>query len=258
MEKSMQKDIVRQWANVAAFLFTVIVNGLANALPLNSQTTGEISDRFQVFFVPAGYVFSIWGLIYLALAGFAVYQLLPAQRQNPILQRIGYWFVLSCLANGVWIFLWHYEFFALTLVVMLVLLISLIQIYLRLDIGRNQVSNPERFLVHLPFSIYLGWITVATIANATSLLDYVGWNGWGISTEWWAVILLAVAALVSFVMAWLRADLAYLLVIIWASAGIAIKQANTALVANTAWAVVVLVVIWMLVAFWRRKQVLLT
>jgi hypothetical protein len=258
MEKSMQKDIVRQWANVAAFLFTVIVNGLANALPLNNQTTGEISDRFQVFFVPAGYVFSIWGLIYLALAGFAVYQLLPAQRQNPILQRIGYWFVLSCLANGVWIFLWHYELFALTLVVMLVLLISLIQIYLRLDIGRSQVTNPERFLVHLPFSIYLGWITVATIANATSLLDYVGWNGWGISPEWWAVIMLAVAALVSLAMAWLRADLAYLLVIIWASAGIAIKQANTALVANTAWAVVALAVIWVLVAFWRRKQVLLT
>lgn len=254
----MNKDVIRQWANLVAFLFTLVVNGLANALPLNNQTTGEISDSFQVFFVPAGYVFSIWGLIYLALAAFVIYQLLPAQRQNPNLQRIGYWFVLSCLANGIWIFLWHYEYFALTLVAMLVLLYSLLQIYLRLDIGRRRVSAAERFFIHLPFSIYLVWITVATIANVTSLLDFLGWNGWGIAPEMWAVIMLVVAALVSFGMAWLRADVAYLLVIIWAVIGIAIKQADAALVANTAWVIVALVVVWVLVAVWRRKQVLLT
>ncbi|HSQ25853.1 MAG TPA: hypothetical protein VLM80_01890 [Anaerolineales bacterium] len=253
----MNKDIVRQWANLIAFLFTVTVNGLANALPLNNQTTGEISDSFQVFFVPAGYVFSIWGLIYLALAGFVIYQLLPAQGQNPGLQRIGYWFVISCLANGIWIFLWHYEYFALTLVAMLVLLISLIQIYLRLDIGRRKASSSERFFIHLPFSIYLGWVTVATIANVTSLLDYLNWNGWGIAPEVWAVIMLVVAALVSLAMAWLRADIAYLLVIIWAVVGIAVKQADSMLVANTAWAVVVLVAIGVVLAFLRKKQVLL-
>lgn len=252
----MNKDVVRQWANLIAFAFTVTVNGLANALPLNNQTTGEISDSFQVFFVPAGYVFSIWGLIYLALAGFVVYQLLPAQRQNPGLRRIGYWFVISCLANGIWIFLWHYEYFALTLVAMLVLLISLLQIYLRLDIGRSKVSASERFFIHLPFSIYLGWITVATIANATSLLDYLNWNGWGVAPEIWAVIMLVVAAVVSLAMAWLRADIAYLLVIIWAVVGIAVKQADTILVANTAWVMVVLVTLGVFLAFWRRNQVL--
>lgn len=252
----MNKDVVRQWANLIAFAFTVTVNGLANALPLNNQTTGEISDSFQVFFVPAGYVFSIWGLIYLALAGFVVYQLLPAQRQNPGLRRIGYWFVISCLANGIWIFLWHYEYFALTLVAMLVLLISLLQIYLRLDIGRSKVSASERFFIHLPFSIYLGWITVATIANATSLLDYLNWNGWGVAPEIWAVIMLVVAAVVSMAMAWLRADIAYLLVIIWAVVGIAVKQADATLVANTAWVMVVLVTLGVFLAFWRRNQVL--
>lgn len=253
----MNKDVVRQWANLIAFLFTVIVNGLANALPLNNQTTGEISDSFQVFFVPAGYVFSIWGLIYLALAAFVIYQLLPAQRQNSALRSIGYWFVISCLANGVWIFFWHYGYFALTLVAMLVLLISLIQIYLRLNIGKSRVSAAERFLVHVPFSIYLGWVTVATIANVTSLLDYLGWAGWGIAPEMWAVIMLVVATLVSLAMAWLRADVAYLLVIIWALVGIAIKQADSALVANTAWVVAVLVGLSVLLAFWRKKQVLL-
>ena len=195
--------------------------------------------------------------IYLALAGFVIYQLLPAQRQNPGLRRIGYWFVISCLANGIWIFLWHYEYFALTLVAMLALLISLIQIYLRLDIGRWKASTSERFFIHLPFSIYLGWVTVATIANVTSLLDYLKWNGWGITPEVWAVIMLVIAALVSLAMAWLRADIAYLLVIIWAVVGIAVKQADSTLVANTAWAMVVLVAIGVFLAFWRKKQVLL-
>lgn len=93
------KDTLRQIANVFALLATIVVNGLANALPLNGLSTGEISDRFEVYFVPAGYVFSIWGLIYLALVAFAIYQALPAQRENPRLRRVGYLFVLSCAAN---------------------------------------------------------------------------------------------------------------------------------------------------------------
>jgi hypothetical protein len=255
MEGMMNKAITRQWLNLVFFLFTVTVNGLANALPLNNQNTGEISDRFQVFFVPAGYVFAIWGLIYLALAAFVIYQLLPAQRENPNLERIGYWFALSCLANGVWIFLWHYEFFAWSLVAMLVLLLSLIQIYLRLGIGRSEASTADRLLIRLPFSIYLGWVTVATIANVTSLLDYLGWGGWDIAPAVWAVIMLVVTALVSFAIAWLRADVAFLLVIIWAVIGIAIKQADTMLVANTAWAVATLVALGIPLAFWRNKQI---
>jgi len=170
--------------NLLAVIVTIGVNGLANALPLNGQTTGEISDRFQVYFVPAGYVFSIWGLIYLGFTAFAVYQALPAQRDNPRLQRIGYLFALSCLANIAWLFLWHYEIFLLTLVAMVALLLLLVAIYLRLDINRVRVNRAERWLVHIPFSIYLGWITVATIANVTSVLDYLNWSGWGISLGW--------------------------------------------------------------------------
>ena len=125
---------------------------MANALPLNGQSTGEISDRFQVYFVPAGYVFSIWGLIYLGLGAFAVYQALPAQREDPRLRRIGYLFALSCLANVAWLFLWHYEQFALTVVAMLPLLLSLIAIYLRLEIGRVRVPAIEEWLVRVPFA----------------------------------------------------------------------------------------------------------
>jgi hypothetical protein len=252
----MNKDILRQWVNVLTFALTVVVNVLANALPLNGLETGEISDRFQIYFVPAGYVFSIWGLIYLALLGFTVYQALPAQRANPRLRSIGYWFAFGNLANTIWVFLWHYEVFSLTLVVMLALLASLIVIYLRLDIGRARVSAAEGWLVNLPFSIYLGWITVATIANVTQVLYYFGWSGWGLAPETWAVIMLSVGVIVAGVMAWTRGDIAYLLVLVWAFAGIAIKHAATPLVANAAWITMALVLGAAILAFTRRRALL--
>ncbi|MGC8827818.1 MAG: tryptophan-rich sensory protein, partial [Anaerolineae bacterium] len=105
----MNKDVVRQWLVAAAVLVTIIVNALANILPLNGITTGEISDQFQVYFVPAGYVFSIWGLIYLGLVAFAIYQVLPAQRSNPRLRSMSWPFLVSCAANIAWLFLWHYQ-----------------------------------------------------------------------------------------------------------------------------------------------------
>lgn len=231
----MNKDTIRQIAVILSLAVMIGVNAMANALPLNGQTSGEISDRFQVYFVPAGYVFSIWGLIYLLLIGYAIFQALPAQRENPRLRKIGFLFVLSCLANSVWLFLWHYEFFVLTLVAMVALLGLLILIYLRLGIGREKTPANERWLVQLPFSVYLGWVSVATIANFTSVLDYLNWGGWGIPPEVWAVIMLAVGVLLGIKMALSRRDVAYLLVLVWAYVGIAIKQADSALVSIFAW-----------------------
>jgi hypothetical protein len=233
-ELSMNRVTLRQILVLIAAFATIIFNIIANALPLNGLNTGEISDRFQIFFVPAGYVFSIWGLIYIGLIAYAIYQVLPAQRDNPRLQSIAYIFILSCLANIAWLFLWHYEIFEFTLVAMLVLLISLIAIYLRLDIGRSEVSTGEKWAVHIPFSIYLGWITVATIANTTQLLYYLGWNGWGISPEIWAVIILAAGVIISVLMSLTRTDIAYSLVLVWAYIGIAFKHANTPIVAYAA------------------------
>lgn len=240
---------------IAAFA-TIIFNFIANALPLNGLNTGEISDRFQIYFVPAGYVFSIWGLIYIGLIAYAIYQILPAQRDNPRLQSIGYIFILSCLANIAWLYLWHYEIFEFTLVAMLVLLISLIAIYLRLDIGQSEVSTGENWAVHIPFSIYLGWITVATIANTTQLLYYLDWNGWGISPEIWAVILLVAGVIISALMSLTRADIAYSLVLVWAYIGIAVKHANTAIVAYAALigAVIILVILILVMIRKYRDQ----
>ncbi|RCK76887.1 MAG: hypothetical protein ANABAC_3312 [Anaerolineae bacterium] len=229
------KDLLRQIVVLFSILATLIINGLANALPFNGLTTGEISDRFQVYFVPAGYVFSIWGLIYLGLLAFAVYQALPAQRTNPRLQAIGGWVVVGSLANSAWIFLWHYEQFPLTLLAMLILLLSLILIYLKLDIGRRSVSKAENWLVHLPFRIYLGWITVATVANVTTLLDYLQWDGFGLSAEvWFSLILIAILGIAGWVNT-TRRDVAFTLVILWALAGIAVKHSAVRAVVLPTW-----------------------
>jgi hypothetical protein len=237
-----------------AVIATLGMNGLANALPLNGQTTGQISDRFQVYFVPAGYVFSIWGVIYLGLILYAIYQALPAQRENPRLRATGYLFALSCLANIVWLFLWHYEQFLLTLVAMGALLLLLIAIYLRLGVGRAPVSAGERWLVQLPFSIYLGWVSVATIANVTSVLDYLSWRGWGLSPEIWTAIMLPVGAGLAFGMAFSRGDLAYGLVIIWAYAGIAVKHSSTPFVATAAWIAVGLAVLAVVIGLFLSRR----
>jgi hypothetical protein len=211
------------------------VNALANALPINGQTTAEISDRFQVYFTPAGYVFAIWGLIYLGLAAFAVYQALPGQRRNPRLARSRGWLALSGVANIAWILLWHYERFPATIVAMLALLGLLILTYVGLGIGRAPVGRAERWLVQLPVSIYLGWISVATIANASVLLTDLGWSGWGISPQSWTLVMIAAALAIGWAMAIRRDDPAFSLVLAWAFAGIAIRNSGVAVVPGGAW-----------------------
>jgi len=227
-------DRMRQIVSVLALTGTLIINYLANALPLNGQTTAQVSDKFPVYFVPAGYVFAIWGIIYLGLLAFTIYQALPSQRANPLLRRIGYLFAATSVVNGIWLFMWHYEQFAITLVFMLTLLALLITIYLRLDIGRADVPTLDRWLVHMPFSIYLGWITVATIANITDVLYLSGWDGWGFSGQVWATIMLVAATAIASAVALTRRSLAYTTVIVWAFIGIAVKQADAPLVATTA------------------------
>ena len=249
----MNKDILRQFATIFTFILTIVVNGLANALPLNGQTAAAISDRFPVFFVPAGYAFSIWSLIFLLLLSFTIYQALPSQRENAALRRIGYLPALSGVLNSVWVFLWHYEQWVLALAVMVALLATLIAIYLRLDVGRAQVSRAVRWLVHLPFSVYLGWITVASVANATILLYIAEWNGFGISPEAWAAIMLAVGAVIAITMILTRRDVAYTLVILWAYVGIVVKQSGTPVVAAVAGIAAAVVALVLIISLFRGR-----
>jgi hypothetical protein len=231
----MSKNALRQTVTVITTALALVVNVLSNALPLNGQNTGEISDRFKVFFVPAGYVFAIWGVIYLGWIAFVVYQTLPAQKENPRLRKLGYLFAISNLFNAAWLFCWHYNLFGLSILVMLTLLGLLIASYLALNVGRSAVSAVEKWCVDVPFSIYLGWITVATIANITDYLYLINWDGFGLGAQTWALIMLVIASLVGLLMALTRRDAGYLLVLVWSFAGIAVKQEGAPLVAYTAW-----------------------
>ncbi|MDQ3004959.1 MAG: tryptophan-rich sensory protein [Chloroflexota bacterium] len=231
----MSKDTIRQYTNLFSALLALAVNIMASALPLNGQNTGEISDRFQVLFVPAGYVFAIWGVIYLGWIVFIVFQFQASQKESRRLRRLGYLFALSNVANAAWLFCWHYNLFGLSVLVMLTLLGLLIGSYLRLDINRSSVTRAEYWSVDVVFSVYLGWITVATVANISDWLYLVDWNGFGISAQSWAVIMLAVASLLGLAMALTRRDVGYLSVLIWAFTGIAVKQTAVPMVTLSAW-----------------------
>ncbi len=216
--------------NLLGLAGVLVVNVLANALPINGVTTGQLSDEYPNLFVPAGITFAIWGVIYLALLGFSIYSLsmafqrgATAKGRTDFLGIIGPWFFISCLANATWILAWHHRMIWLSVFLMLILLTSLIAIYTRLYIGRV-VRPSEKICVHLPFSIYLGWITVATVANITALLVDVGWTGTPLTEAFWATIMVAIAAALSMRLVRTRRDFGYGLVIIWALIGIIINR----------------------------------
>lgn len=233
----MKKDVFRQIALVVTFLLMLAVNAMASIpstspnsiVPLGGKLTGAISDSYKVVFVPAGYVFSIWGVIYLGLLAFTIYHSLPSQRANPALRQIGWLAVLSNVLNGVWIVLWQFMHLYWTVPVMLGLLAVLMVIYIRLKIGKERPTRAQSWLVNLPFSIYFGWITIATIANITDFV-YVANKlqlHWAIlsdpNAEIWAIVLLAVGVVIAALMAFTRRDVSYLVVLIWAFAGIGQK-----------------------------------
>ena len=213
----------RQIANIVALGAVLTVNALSNLLPINGVTAGEISDSFPSLFTPAGYVFSIWGIIYLSLIAFVVYQVLPSQKDNPRLERLGYAFVTSCVFNFSWIFAWHYGVIWLSELLIVGLLVSLIVCYTRLGIGQKSVSWTETLTTRLAFSLYLGWLTVATAANTSVLLlEY------GASANWlaplWTLLVIAVAAGIGYLMLKNRGDVAFNAVLMWAFIGVAAKQ----------------------------------
>jgi hypothetical protein len=231
----MDSDLRRQLIILAAYVLTVVTNGLAVALPLNGQSTAEISDRYLTLITPAGYVFAIWSVIYALLLAFSVYQALPSHRADPPLRAIGYLSAVAAILNSIWLVLWHYNVFVLTVPVMVALLLTLIAIYVRLGIGARRAATwTEAIAVRLPWSVYLGWITIATIANVATTLVWLEWDGLGIAPDVWAAAVLVVGAAIATAMALTRRDLAYGLVIVWAYIGIAVNHPDTALVVSTA------------------------
>ncbi len=252
--KNLVGDILRQILNLTAILAAFGINVLANIAPFNGLTIGEISNTFfrEVLITPANYAFAIWGVIYLGLIAFGVYQVLPAQRQNLSLRRMGYLLVLASLAQIVWVFFFQYRLFTLSLVAMVAILLPLIEIYLRLGIGYERVSKREKWFVHIPLSIYLAWISVATIVNVALTLYNLGWSGWGISAEVWTAIALIAGAAIAAIVSLQRADVAFVLVIVWAFVAIAVRQANILMIAATAGGLAIALVLLLLLGLLRR------
>ncbi len=224
----MNLDRMRTLGTVVTFLVTLAVNGAANALPMNGQTTAAISDRFHVFVIPAGYVFGIWGVIYLGIGAYTLYQALHAD--DPVVRRLGWLPAISNVLNAAWIPLFHYELFALTVMVMVGLLLTLVAVHRRLWSARHELTRATFWTVRVPFSIYLGWITVATVANLAQTVSALGFDGSGIPGEWIAgIVLLGVFAIAARFI-WRFDDVAYGLVIVWAFVGITVKEASTPVV----------------------------
>jgi translocator protein len=249
---------VLRYANIIAFILTVAINGLAGSTTLiGGQNTAAISNKYTTLITPAGYVFAIWGIIYLLLGVFVIYQALPRERGSDYHGKIGWLFVLSSIVNIAWIFVWQYEYLAVSVGLIVVYLLTLIAIYLRVNIGKAKVRTSEKLAVHLPFSVYLGWLSIATIANISLTLVASNWDGFGISPETWAIIVVAVALVLTMLMLRTRKDIAYALVVIWALVGISINQTNQNVVLVTQIgaiiATVAMLVIVALLVVKRRK-----
>ena len=225
-----------KFINLGTYVFMVGMNILASALPLNAQTTAEVSDRYPTLFTPAGYVFSIWGLIYILLGAFVVRGFI---RDDERVEGLGYLFAISSIINGTWIIAWHWEALAVSLVLMLVLLATLILIVLRLQRSAPR-SLRQRWMVDIPFSVYLGWISVATIANVAVVLSSANWDGFGIGPVAWTIVVIGAAGLLGALSVLRKGDVAYTLVIIWALSGVGAANADRLILAGTAWGMGVL------------------
>lgn len=248
--------------NLLVFIGTIIMNALANVLPINGITTGEISDLYPNLFVPAGITFSIWGIIYTLLGIFTVYQLIVAfnskDGEETFVNKIGIWNIVLGIGNMIWILVWHYTYVGLSVIIMISMLISLIIIYKRLDIGKAVKKKSEVFLVDITFSIYLGWISIATIANITAFLVDINWYGFGIAPEIWTVVLMTVGIILGLIFVYFYKDIFYALVIDWALLGIYLKrtaEGTTAIRLVITWSIVSMIIISLaiLLAIFKKR-----
>jgi hypothetical protein len=214
------------------FLGVIAVNALANILPINGYNTGQISAFYPNAFVPAGFTFSIWGVIYLLLLfytiGFTYYTL--KQEQNPkafaLIERINIYFLLTCVFNMSWIVAWHYLQIELSLVIMLLFLITLIQLFLKSNTIARDLTLTQRFILQTPFIVYLGWISVATIANTTALLVAYKWTALSIAHVYWSASMILIALLLAVWMLLKFKAVPFALVVTWALWGIKASQGS--------------------------------
>lgn len=210
--------------SLLGYIAVLVVNYLANSLPLNNQRTGDITDAYIVPFQPAGWVFdTIWPTIYLLLGIYIVYAFLPAGRRHSLIDAIGPILLVANIANISWLFAWHWERLLLALVILVILSASLATIYLRIRNARREaesMSALQQALLVVPFSVYLGWACIATLANVQILMSEWEWNG----LEAWTVVFLVIGIALAATMVLRWKDVAFPLVFAYAYTGIANRQ----------------------------------
>ncbi len=218
---------------IVAVFGSIFINTISNIFPLNGVNIGKLSNTIfaPVQIIPANYAFSIWGLIYIALIAFSFYQFQPSQKYNPSLQGSAYLLVFACLAQCVWIYLFLARLFPLSCIAILAILLPLMAMYRYLGIGQHQVSSQDRWFIHIPISIYLAWIAVATVVNVAVTLYSLNWDGWGISSSVWTVIMMIVSSAIAAMVTVQGRNTTYIYVTIWALIAISIRQINTPLIA---------------------------
>ena len=223
----MKKSL--QIVNGIAVVCTIVINYLSNTGVFNGNTMASVSAKYQNYFTPAGYAFSIWGLIYLGLLAFVVYSgktlFKRAGDEWPVME-IGWWFVISCIANSCWVIAWLYEYTGLSVIIMIILLISLVKIILNTRMELDDLPLKKIAFVWWPFCIYSGWISVALIANVAAYLTKIKWNGFGISAVSWAIIMIIIAGLLNIFITWKRNMREFALVGVWALIAISVSNKN--------------------------------
>lgn len=264
--RSRRLDPGSEWfwpaVNLIGIVVVMLVTWLANAIPFNGQSTGDVLNTSPVWFQPARWAFSIWWLMYVLLLAFAIFGLLPAGRRNPWLRRISPFFLIANVANIFWLFFWHWEQFTATLATMAILLLSLVLIYFILHWRRRderEALRGERLFVWPVFSLYLGWISVAALANLAVFFDREGWEGGPFSLRMWSVVMLIAGGIVCAFMAFVRRDALYPLVFAFASVAIAVEQWDRSRLISTVAIVMavieaILIVVAIMMAFDRRAM----
>ena len=239
----MNKDSIRQIGVMTATLGMIMINTIGDLIPFNGITSWQVLNLYKIYFSPVSYTFAIWALIIGGLIAFSIFQALPSQKNNPYLRKIGWLYVASCVMGAGWVLFWHFQKTAFTTAGVLGLTILLILIYIRLNIGKEQVSRGMRYFVHLPFSIYLGWITITMFGSISVFLHSIGWDGFGLDQRIWAVVLIVLGVVMAELIAFNRQDLVFLAVFIWFFIGIAEEQYGVSPVFEAACAAIILIVI---------------
>ncbi|MEL6439797.1 MAG: tryptophan-rich sensory protein [Cyanobacteria bacterium J06621_8] len=238
---------IRQIITLVSILAAFGTNIWANLNPPQGMTIGDVSQQVfgEVLITPANYAFAIWGLIYLGLISFAIYQVLPISKNEFLLPKIGYKLVIASISQIIWVYFFLNGYYAASFLAMLCILLSLIGAYWSLPF-KQRISRIQKWLIRTPLSIYLAWISVATVVNAASVLDFWQWKGWGLSPVGWTVVMLLIAGFITHLVTIPRLDFAYAGVFVWAAIAIAIKNAEQTMIAGTAIGLSIILVVLLL------------